>query len=343
MNIYHLLKDINRRCFAGCRNPLSLTVIAVMMLACAEARGQNDVQFTQYWAVPTYYNPGATGDEDYIRIRGGGRMQWLGIENAPKSFLGAADMPVKLGKKRIGVGANVSMESLGLFSNTLVNAQASYKFRFLKGVLSVGLQAGYYSTRFKGSEVSIPDGDDFHQPTDEALPTQDVAGNAIDMSAGIWYSHKYFTIGISGLHLLEPIVRLSTEGTENTETSQYETVLRRSAYFTAAGNIPLKNTLFQLQPSVMVKTDFDNFAAEATMRATYNRFLSFGIGYRYKDAVSAMVAAEFKNFFIGYSYDYPTSAISKASSGSHEIVIGYRVKLNYGDKNRNKQKSIRLM
>lgn len=323
---------------------IAVAVFVVSALCFHEgAFAQNDVQFTQYWAVPTYYNPAATGDIDFVRIRGGARMQWVGIDNAPRSFLAAADMPVKIGKKRIGVGVNMSQESLGLFSNMLVNAQGSYKMKFLKGVLSIGIQAGYYNTKFKGSEVYIPEGDDFHQPVDEAIPTRDVTGNSFDLSAGLWYTHKYFTLGISGLHLLEPTVRLDSEGAETAEVSQYETILKRALYFTASGNIGLKNTLFELQPSMMVKTDFDNFAAELTMRAMYNKFLSFGIGYRYKDAVSAMIAAEFKNFFIGYSYDYPTSAISKASSGSHEVVVGYRVKLDFSGKNKNKHRSIRIM
>lgn len=320
-------------------------VVSVVSALCfrEEAFAQNDVQFTQYWAVPAYYNPAATGDIDFVRIRGGARMQWVGIDNAPRSFLAAADMPVKIGKKRIGVGVNMSQESLGLFSNMLVNAQGSYKMKLFKGVLSIGIQAGYYNTKFKGSEVYIPEGDDFHQSVDEAIPTRDVTGNSFDLSAGLWYTHKYFTLGISGLHLLEPTVRLDSEGAETAEVSQYETILKRSLYFTASGNIGLKNTLFELQPSMMVKTDFDNFAAELTMRAMYNKFLSFGIGYRYKDAVSAMIAAEFKNFFIGYSYDYPTSAISKASSGSHEVIVGYRVKLDFSGKNKNKHRSIRVM
>ena len=45
---------------------------------------QVDAQFSQYWAVPTYYNAGATGDTDNIRLRGGARLQWIGIDNAPK-------------------------------------------------------------------------------------------------------------------------------------------------------------------------------------------------------------------------------------------------------------------
>lgn len=318
-------------------------LLALLLLPAAVCRGQNDVQLTQYWAVPTFYNPAATGSDEFLRIRGGGRLQWVGIDNAPKSFLGAADMPVKIGKKRIGVGVDVMQESLGLFSNMLINAQGSYKFKLFKGVFSVGIQAGYYNSKFKGTEVYIPEGDDYHQSVDEAIPTQDVAGGAFDMSAGIMYTHKYFSVGISCLHILEPTVKLSSEGNENSETSQYETTLPRAFYFTSDGNIPIKNTLFELQPSLMVKTDLRNFSAEVTMRARVNKFISFGVGYRYKDAVSAMIAAEFKNFFLGYSYDYPTSAISKASSGSHEIIAGYRIKLDFSGKNKNKHRSIRIM
>jgi hypothetical protein len=92
-----------------------------------------------------------------------------------------------------------------------------------------------------------------------------------------------------------------------------------------------------------VKTDFSTYTAEVTMRARYNKFITFGLGYRYKDAISAMIGAEYKNFFVGYAYDYPTSAIAKASSGSHELIAGYKLKLDFSGKNRNKHRSIRIM
>jgi type IX secretion system PorP/SprF family membrane protein len=327
----------------------NLLLVAAVMLASLvagslRASAQNDAQFTQYWAVPTYYNPAATGTIDFIRIRGGAKLQWIGIENAPKSFMGAADMPVKLGKKhRIGVGVLFNQESIGLYQNLGVSAQVSYKFKFLKGTWSVGVQPGYYNSKFKGSDVYIPEGDDFHQPDDPDLPKSDVSGNAFDLSAGVLYSHKYFSVGVSVLHILEPTLTMDDEGGSDSETVEFQAVVPRQAYFTADGNIPLRNSLFSLQPSLLVRTDFSNFSAEATMRATYNKFISFGVGYRYKEAISAMVAVEFKNFFLGYAYDYPLSTIAKASSGSHEIVAGYMVKLNLGEKNKNKHRSIRIM
>ena len=96
-------------------------------------------------------------------------------------------------------------------------------------------------------------------------------------------------------------------------------------------------------PSVLVKSDFSNTAAELTARVRYRKFLSAGIGYRWDDAVIVTLGAEFRNFYLGYSYDYATSAIHSASSGSHEIFVGYSMKLDLSDKNRHRHKSVRLM
>lgn len=324
---------------------LTLMATAALLLLCAfPARAQGDAQLTQYWAMPTYYNPATTGDIDFVRIRGGARLQWIGIHNAPRDYLICADSPLKFGKKQhIGLGVNMMQESLGLFSNMGINIQASYKLKVLKGTLSIGLEGGYYDQKFKGSEVSIPEGDDYHESGDEAIPTQDLAGHTFDLAIGLNYTHKYFYFGISALHLLKPTINLTMEGSEASEEQRFETELPRMLYFSGGSNIQIKNSLFELQPSFLVRTDLKTASADITCRARYNKFLSFGLGYRWKDAVSAMVGVEFKGFFIGYSYDYPTSAIGKASSGSHEIVAGYQLKLDFSGKNKNKHRSIRLM
>ena len=322
----------------------NIVVLAAMMLMFVfDMQGQVDAQLSQYWAIPTYYNAGASGSSDYLRINGGARLQWLGIENAPQSFLGQVDMPLNLFGKRIGVGAGLQSETMGLFSNLNINAQVSYKIKLLKGELSIGAQVGYFEQKFKGSEVEVPDDDDYHDSSDQAIPTQDLKGGTVDVSAGVFYTHKYFWVGVSGLHLLQPTVKMGLEGSESTASQEYETVVPRTLYFMGGSNIPLKNTLFELQPSLMVKTDFSVFSAEITARARYNKFLSFGVGYRWKEAVMIMAGAEYKNFFVGYAYDYPLSAIARASSGSHELLVGYKMKIDLSGKNKNKHRSIRIM
>ena len=320
-----------------------LTAVLAVVAAAFSAHAQTDIQLTQYSEVPSLYNPAATGTTDYLRIRGGARLQWVGIHNAPRSFIGVAESPLKIGKKKIGLGVNITQESLGLFDNLGVNIQASYKLRLFGGELSIGLQGGFFNQKFEGTKVEIPEGDDYHQSTDEAIPNQDVTGNVFDLAAGLRYTHPKFYVGVSCLHLLDPKVRMDVEGSESTTAQQFESEVPRMLYFTAGGNIGLKNTLFELQPSMLVKTDFSMFTAEVTLQARYNRFLRFGLGYRWKDAVCVLVGAEIKNFFLGYAYEYPMSAISKASSGSHEIIAGYQLKLDFSGKNKNKHRSIRHM
>ncbi len=314
---------------------------AMMMLLPGRVSSQVDAQFTQYFEVPSYYNAAAIGNTDYIRLRGGSRLQWVGIPKAPKTFLITGDMPLKIFNKRFGVGLLLQQESMGLYKNMTLGAQAAYRLRLFKGELSIGVRLGFVDESFKGSEVILPDGDNYHQGTDEAIPTTDIHGTAFDLGLGVYYTHRYFWAGLSAVHVNEPTVTLVTDG--STDGKEYEFKAGRAVYFMAGGNIPVKNTLFEIQPSLMVKSDFTFTTAEVTARVRYNRFVTAGVGYRYNDAVSLILGAEYKDFFLGYSYDYATSAISKASNGSHEIWAGYRLKLDLGEKNKHKHKSIRIM
>lgn len=320
-----------------------LIIITATAVLSPEAAAQVDAQFTQYYAVTTYYNAGATGDTDFVRLRGGTRLQWMGIDNAPKTFLVTGDMPFKFIGKRFGTGLVMQQESLGLYKNLNIAAQLSYKHKLFGGVLSAGLQVGIISETFKGSEVYIPDDDDYHESTDDAIPTTDLTGTSLDLGLGVYFTHKLFWAGVSCQHLNNPTITFNAESGESTNEKNYEFKAGRILYFMAGSNIPVKNTLFEVIPSVLVKSDFTFTTAEITGRVRWRKFLSLGVGYRYDDAVSLVLGAELKNFYIGYSYDYPTSAISKASSGSHEIFAGYSLKLDLSDKNKNKHKSIRIM
>ncbi len=328
----------------------TVLVLAALSAAVPFLRAQGDAVLTHYWAVPTYYNPGAAGDTDNIRLRGGMRMQWVGIDGAPRTFLAAADMPFRFLGKRFGTGVVIQQESAGLFRNLTASAQIGYKFKALKGEFTGALQVGFFNEQFKGSEVYIPDDDDYHDGTDDAIPDRDVAGNAFDLGVGFYYVHKRFKAGISLLHANNPTVTFTSENSTTAGTGgsdetakKYQFTARRSLYFTAEGNIPIKNTLFEVIPSLLVRSDFTFTDVAVTGRVRYKKLFTAGIGYRHDDALSLMLGAELKGIFIGYSYDYHLSDIAKASSGSHEIFAGYNLKLDFSEKNRNKHKSIRIM
>lgn len=316
------------------------------LLIALPAAAQTDPNLTQYFQAPTFINPAEAGATDLLRLRGGSRMQWLGIHGAPRDFIAAADIPFAVFGRRWGGGVTMFQESIGLYKTLSLNGQLAARQKIGKGYLIVGVQFGYLEQKFKGTEVDIPDEDDFHDSNDEAIPTYDVEGNHFDMAVGLGFVHPWFTVGLSCSHLMSPTIKMEREGSHGAGSSDeqnFEFQFRRNLYFIASSNIPIKNTLFEVLPSVMVRSDLQRVQADITARLRWKKFLTAGIGYRTQDAVSVLLEGEFKGIRLGYSYDYSTSAIMRASSGSHEVWVGYSLKLNFGEKNRNKHKSIRVM
>ncbi len=317
---------------------LRLTLPAVLGLASLAAHAQVDAQLSQYWAVPAYYNPGAAGSIDFIHITAGTRLQWVGIKHAPYTFMALADMPFRFFDRRWGVGVSLQQENIGLYKSIHAGVQLAWKQKMLGGMLSVGIQPGMINQTFGGQYI-IPEDNEYHNSSDDAIPSGTVSGTAFDISGGVMFTHKRFWVGASVTHITAPTITMKQGESED---KQYEFNTGRAYYFMAGGNIPIKNTLFEVMPSLMFKTDLNFWQAEATARVRYNKFISAGVGYRYQDAISVMVGADYKNFFIGYNYDWPTSVI-RVSGGSHEVFVSYNVKLDMGEKNRNSHKSIRIM
>lgn len=345
-----------------CRLTICILVFSIAALWSSSAMAQTDQQFTQYYQVPSLYNPAAIARTDNIRVRLGGRLQWVGIDNAPRGFVLAADMPFKLLNKRWGVGIVGQQESAGLFRNLTVGAQLAYKQPLLKGTLTAAVQIGYANEQFRGSEVFIPDDDDYHESDDPAIPTTDESGSALDLGVGVHYDHRLFWAGVGCTHVNNPTITFGNDDnltggngsggatstlaegtTSGVGINKYEIQLRRTLYFMGGCNIPIRNTLFEVMPSMLVKSDFTFTRVEVTALMRYKKLFTFGVGYRHDDAISAIIGAEYKGFYAGYSYDYPTTSISRGSSGSHELVLGYSFKLDFSKKYQYKHKSIRIM
>ena len=102
-----------------------LLLAAALLTLPGIVTAQSDPQLTQYWALPAFYNAGAAGASDYLRVRGGTHMQWIGIDGAPQSFFIQADSPLAIGRKRIGLGVQMQQEKIGLFSNMLLGVQGA--------------------------------------------------------------------------------------------------------------------------------------------------------------------------------------------------------------------------
>ena len=318
-------------------------LLAAMTLTVVVAIGvmaQSDAAFSHFWVGKGYYNPATAGELNAIHMNLGSRMQWVDFRRAPMNFYLTVDAPYKLMGQRLGVGVKAEYERIGLFSDTRIGAQISYKRKLGKNkMLSVGIQPGVFSQTFRGKEVIMPE-DEAHQGNDEAIPKQDVSGTAFDANVGVFFSHPHYWAGVAVTHVTAPGIELKVS---RESIDYYEFKVSRGYYFMGGGNIPINNTLFEIQPSALFAMTQNVWTAQIASMLRYNRMLNIGVGYRHKDAVTAMIGVNLKDAYIGYAYDYPISAISKATFGSHEVFVTYNVKLENREKNKNKQKSVRLM
>ncbi len=317
-------------------------LIAAITLSVVVAFGINaqvDAAMSHFWTAQGYYNPAAAGNLNAIHLQLGSRMQWVDFKHAPMTFYITADMPYKLLEQRMGVGLKAEFERIGLYTNARIGAQIAWKRKIGKSMLSVGIQPGIFSQTFRGKEVIMPE-DEAHQGNDEAIPKQDVSGTAFDANVGVYFTHPKFWAGFSVTHVTQPTIELKVS---RESVDYYAFNVSRGYYFMGGSNIPINNTLFEIQPSAMFAMTQKAWTAQVATVLRYNRMFNIGVGYRHKDAATAFIGVNLKDAYIGYAYDYPISAISKATFGSHEVFVTYKVKLENRDKNKNKQKSIRLM
>jgi type IX secretion system PorP/SprF family membrane protein len=299
---------------------------------CGGVRAQYDAQFSQYFMAMGYYNPGYAGTNGDLNITGLHRQQWIGMPGAPQATFFNLNMPLALGKTNTGVGITLHTETIGLFNNSHVSGQFAFKRNLFGGTLSLGGQIGLASIAFDGTGVKLGESE-YHDAEDEAIPQTEVSGMALDVNAGLYYTHKKFYIGLASTHVAEPQIELD----ENIST-----YIGRAYNLTGGYNIQLKNPLFELQPSVFIKTDLQSFQMDVTARVVYNQMFNGGLSWRGYEGI-VMLGASFANVEVGYAYDFPTGALLKASSGSHELMIRYKIKLNKAKTGNFRHKSVRIL
>ena len=302
-----------------------------MLVAMMEASAQQDASFAHYWAMEPSFNPAAAGKESVINVTGAYAMSMTGFEHNPKTMYLAGDMPFFLQDAYHGVGLQLMNDDIGLFTHQRLAVQYAYKLKLLGGTLSIGLQVGMLSEKFKGSEL------DLEVPDDPAFTQTDATGTALDLAAGLYYKHRQWYAGVSVMHATAPSIELGDR-----------TILdvSRTYYLTGGYNIRLRNPLFTIHPSVLARYDGVGYRVDVTGRVKYEhekKMFYAGVAYSPTNSVTAMIGGNFHGISLGYSYEAFTNSAIGLGKGSHELFVGYQTTLNFGKKGRNRHQSVRIL
>src|SRR5258706_315793 len=281
--------------------------LAVVLFLSVSAWAQQDPQFSQNMFTKLAVNPAHAGAYDAICGTLLYRNQWTGFDGAPKTFLLMAETPVP--KLLGGLGLTIASDQLGFEKNLMARLAYAHKLYLGSGYLNLGLDVGYMQKSIDGSKFIFNDGGD------QSIPLWAVSGGAIDFGFEAYdYSDKLYA-GISSLHLTEGEIK----------TDNVTTKLARHYYFMAGYDAELTPDI-TLKPSLFAKSEGTSTQIDLNANVLLQNKFWLGFSYRFvpQDALVAMACLEVTpNLKVGYSYDMTLTDIKTYSSGTHEIMINY--------------------
>lgn len=308
-----------------------LVTVALALTLAVVSKAQWDVQFSDYTALKSFYNPAVSGTDGLLSVQGTYSMQMLGYQGAPGTMFVAADCPIYFLSPRHGAGLSFMNDKIGIFNTMKVALQYAYNIKVgKKGRLAIGAQAALLNEKVDPANMVLEDSND------PAFPTSKVSGNAFDLGIGLYFYHPRFFVGFSGQHLLAPTVGLG----ERNEIS-----VPRVYYLMGGCNIPIKNTFISLAPSFLVQTDLQSWREDVQCKVFYSKEKKkffVGVGYSPLISTTFMAGGVFHDVAVTYSYQMYTSGVG-LQNGSHELVLGYQTNLDLFKKGRNKHKSVRWL
>lgn len=314
---------------------LMLLAMAAMMSGFA----QDDVQFTFFPWVTSYYNAGGIGEQsntlcftaDYSnKYLGWGDLSSSAINNdtavhtAPQDFLFSIESYLR--KLHGSIGVTLVHDRIGYYSNTGVKLGYAYKLRIGGGHLGIGAQVSLYNQNIdEGGLHPIIDGDPVLQQLSES--TLD-----LDFNFGVLYKTDQWYVGLGWTQIVAMFDKKQALRVSGDYGPSRSSQLYVHGGYTWV--VPF-NPNWEIIPQALVKTDLKTYQWEILALARYNGVYWGGIGYRFQDAISVAFGARpfynssniyLKGLDLGVSYGFTANSLGfkkHRSFGDVEVVVRY--------------------
>lgn len=269
---------------------------------------QQSPHYTQYMYNQSVLNPAYAGSKESLSLGVLYRNQWTGLDGAPETFTLFGHS--RVGKK-VGVGLSAISDKIGPVKENNVYADVSYTLDLGgKNRLALGVKGGVTMLQNNlRSEIfdHVPD------PNDPAFAF-DESTSFFNVGAGAFYYTDDYYLGVSVPNFLKNTYIEKDNRKFGSDVMHL---------FVTGGYVFKLNEDWKLKPSTMVKMATNSpISADVSVNAMWNDKLEFGVNYRLDDSFGAMVNyAVMSNLRIGYAYDYITSDLKVAASGSHEVIL----------------------
>lgn len=298
-------------------------VTILFVLSCLfSATAQQDFFFTQQTFSRGNINPagvGNTGDVDLFLF---GRLQWLGVDNAPHTVLFNATNYFQ--KIQSGIGLTVSHDAIGIgHSTTEVKGEYSYQIDLNpRWILSMGVSAGIFLGIYDPMANTLEnEGERKHID----LPTEKEQVLSPDFNIGFELNSMNWTFGVSCTHI------------QNNKSTSYSSDRHFYGYAIRTQKI---NTNWDLMIDLGYMNRNKVHLVDLGLLAFYHRLFWGGVSWR-PDLVngcnpsylSAMLGFEYQIFRFGYVYECGLGSNNTLPSNTHEVILSFRIPKSKSAKN----------
>ena len=286
------------------------------------AIAQQDAQFSQYMFNSIFVTPAAAGIDGVTRLTALHRSQWLGYQSsfggggAPTSQLLTFSTPVH--KLKSGFGAYVLRDQLGPLNNLEIQTMYAYHLGIKDSKLSIGIKIGAYSQTIDGGT---------YKPIQEGDPVI-IEGKETqirpDVGMGVMFRSEKYYAGFGVNHL--------TKATFDFGVNEARGSLENHMNF-IGGYFYDVNFDLQINPTILVKTDFNEFSFDLGVIATLRNTMWGGLSFRQSEAANLLLGYSFlkdKSLKLGYAIDIVVKDRQAKENFSHELMLTYELPVSSG-------------
>ncbi|WP_298487376.1 PorP/SprF family type IX secretion system membrane protein [uncultured Maribacter sp.] len=293
---------------------LALGVI-LSLVSYSSIFGQQTPTFTEYNYNPFILNSayaGLTENTEFSMSNSGFFNQFDG---SPRTF--SLSGHGSLNRNKVGIGAGVIRDEIGVTTSTSFFASYSYKIFFDfksnrpywqlydAGVLSFGITAGLQQYQDNLTQLGIIGDQNFAQDINGSIPT---------IGLGFLFNHASFYVGVSTPNILGDA--LATDDNINLNSPYY-------GYF----GYRFFNNRFQdlmIKPNVLLKYE-DGVALQADINVavSFRNKFEIGTGYRTNNSINILAGIYlFDNVRAIYNYNLATN--DSPLGNTHGLIISYQ-------------------
>ena len=268
---------------------------------------QQEIILTKYTFSSLLFNPAYAGSAGY----GQGsfllqyRNQWIGFKGAPTTFLAGGEMSIA--KDKVGVGVMMGRESIGIDARTEIGTNYAYRVELGNGTLALGIRAAWSFYQSNFSDINNI------EVNDPVFDRPNANYHLFSVGTGLYYNTENFYAGVA-------IPSLSVLGGKNGNSLKTRHIYAHMG--TMLGN---EGSFLKLEPSFLFSYQK---AAPLQMTVGLNLWIDgrFAIGGHLRTQDAIAVSAEvflLETLRMSAAFDFTTSNIQNASTGTLEFMIGY--------------------